>query len=426
MSTTRSGVPRPFETHGPFSLAMPDHRRVGPAVRHGAAFGLSLWLYLCCWAMPGSAHQGTGTFGEVTRIVVPPGAVRHAFAISWRLRVAAVDLMSALALSSPGAFATTASRGRSPGECLPWGGTARVQRRVRVHFRTLLADPGSTAAELTLIFEQRFVCARAESVRLRYDLLFEVDAAHESFTRLALGDPSPGAAGPDNRAVDTGVFRNDSREVTAIVGRPRPVWRSALLYLGLGIEHILSGYDHLSFLTALLLAAGLRQPTTVTGAVVLATLREAARAAVTIISAFTVAHSLTLISQVLHPAWVPRRWVEPAIAFSVVYVGIENLIARHLRHRWLLVFGFGLVHGLGFASVLREIGLPDRGLLLCLVSFNAGVELGQFLVLTLALPLIVAAARRAPRRFRRWGLQVGSSVIACFGLIWLVARLAAR
>lgn len=393
---------------------------------HGAALDLSLWMCLCCFVTSGSAHQGTATFGEVSRLSVSPGTVRDGFAISWRLRVAAVDLMSALALSSPGAFATTASGG---------GRLASAYLGAGLHVfsggRACIPGPSSltrdsTAAELTLIFEQRFACVRAESVRLQYDLLFEVDAAHESFTRLTFGDPSPRAVGPDNHSVDTAVFRSDSREVTVIVGRSRPVWKSALLYLGLGIEHILTGYDHLSFLTALLLAAGLRQPTTVTVAVVPATLREAARAAVTIISAFTVAHSLTLIAQVLHPGWVSTRWVEPAIAFSVVYVGIENLIARHLRHRWLLVFGFGLVHGLGFASVLREIGLPDRGLLLCLVSFNAGVELGQLLVLTLALPLIVAAARRAPRRFRRWGLQVGSSVIACFGLIWLVARLAAR
>jgi hypothetical protein len=152
---------------------------------------------------------------------------------------------------------------------------------------------------------------------------------------------------------------------------------------------------------------------------------RAVRGTVTIISAFTVAHSLTLIAQVLHPGWLSTRWVEPAIAFSVAYVGLENLIVRRPRHRWLLVFGFGLVHGLGFASVLREIGLPRRGLLLCLVSFNVGVELGQLLVLTVALPLIVTAARRAPRRFERWGLQAGSGVIAVFGFAWLVARLIA-
>jgi multisubunit Na+/H+ antiporter MnhB subunit len=90
------------------------------------------------------------------------------------------------------------------------------------------------------------------------------------------------------------------------------------------------------------------------------------------------------------------------------------------------VFGFGLVHGLGFASVLREIGLPRRALVLCLLSFNLGVELGQLLVLALTFPLILLAARRSPRRFERWGLQLGSAAIAALGTVWLVARLTTR
>ena len=120
------------------------------------------------------------------------------------------------------------------------------------------------------------------------------------------------------------------------------------------------------------------------------------------------------------------RWVEPAIAFSVAYVGFENLVPRAPRGRWLLVFGFGLVHGLGFASVLREIGLPRRGLMLSLLSFNLGVELGQLLVVGLALPDRTAWARRSPRAFERWGLGLGSAIIGVFGTIWLVLRLTTR
>ncbi|HVV53028.1 MAG TPA: HupE/UreJ family protein, partial [Polyangia bacterium] len=157
-----------------------------------------------------------------------------------------------------------------------------------------------------------------------------------------------------------------------------------------------------------------------------ATPRQAVRGTVAVVSAFTVAHSITLAAQVLRPGWLTTRWVEPAIAFSVAYVGFENLLPRLPRGRWLLVFGFGLVHGLGFASVLREIGLPRRGLLLSLFSFNLGVELGQLLVVALALPLVVAGARRAPRAFERWGLGLGSALIGGFGTVWLVLRLAAR
>jgi hypothetical protein len=200
------------------------------------------------------------------------------------------------------------------------------------------------------------------------------------------------------------------------------------------VAHILSGYDHLSFLLALLLGAGLRRRTSLrSGAVAeAATPRQALGSTVAIVSAFTVAHSLTLITQVLRPGWLSTRWVEPAIALSVAYVGFANLVPRAAREpyatykRWPLVFTFGLVHGLGFASVLRQIGLPRRGLVLSLLSFNFGVELGQLLVVGLVLPVLVTWARRAPRAFERWGLQLGSGLIGAFGTIWLVARLIAR
>ncbi|MDB4980094.1 MAG: hypothetical protein JWM82_846, partial [Myxococcales bacterium] len=145
----------------------------------------------------------------------------------------------------------------------------------------------------------------------------------------------------------------------------------------------------------------------------------------TLVSAFTIAHSLTLISQAFSPGLVSARWVEPAIAFSVAYVGIENLLPRLPRFRYLVVFGFGLVHGLGFASVLREIGLPKRGFLLSLIAFNLGVELGQLAVVTLALPLVLTAARRSPIEYERWGLGLGSTIISGLGVAWLIARLAA-
>ncbi|HSS39523.1 MAG TPA: HupE/UreJ family protein, partial [Polyangia bacterium] len=117
------------------------------------------------------------------------------------------------------------------------------------------------------------------------------------------------------------------------------------------------------------------------------------------------------------------------IALSVAYVGFKNLLPGAARapyatyKRWLLVFTFGLVHGLGFASVLREIGLPRRGLALALVSFNVGVELGQLLVVGLALPLLVAAARRDAAWYERWGLRAASAVVAAAALVAFFSRL---
>ena len=360
------------------------------------------------------AHQQTTTFGEITY----PAAGADGGDLTWRLRIRSLDLARLVGDRRP--QAAEILRGGLRVAATGPGGETHVCGAVAA---TLVADPSTPiSSESTALFSERFACgANARALHFRYDLFFDHDPYHGSYTHLALGDAPDG-----DPAAASIVFHNLAHEISVDVRVPEPLWRSALLYLRLGVAHILTGYDHLSFLMALLLAAGLRTRTTRTTVAEAATPRQAVRSTVAIVSAFTVAHSLTLVTQVLPPGWLSTRWVEPAIAFSVAYVGFENLVPRPPRGRWLLVFGFGLVHGLGFASVLREIGLPRRGLLLSLLSFNLGVELGQLLVVALALPIVVTCARRAPRAFERWGLQIGSGVIGLFGTIWLVTRLAAR
>ncbi len=143
-------------------------------------------------------------------------------------------------------------------------------------------------------------------------------------------------------------------------------------FTSLGVEHILKGYDHLLFLLALLLAGG------------------GFRAAVRIISSFTVAHSITLALATLNYIHLPSRLVEPLIALSIVYVGFENLFARDFEHRWRITFLFGLIHGLGFASVLQDLGMGGSAsqIVVPLLSFNLGVEMGQVSIALLALPLL--------------------------------------
>jgi hypothetical protein len=358
------------------------------------------------------AHQQTTTFGEITY----PAAGADGADLTWRLRIRAVDLARLAGDRIP--HAAELLRGG-----LHVAATVGRETRLCPQVTAALApEPTAPAApEPTSLLTARFACGpNARTLHFRYDLFFDHDPYHASYTRLLLGDA------PSSDDSSSIVFHNLAHEIAADVRVPEPLWRSALLYLRLGVAHILTGYDHLSFLMALLLAAGLRARTRGDTVATAATPGQAVRGTLAVVSAFTVAHSLTLISQALHPGWISTRWVEPAIAFSVAYVGFENLIPRPPRGRWLLVFGFGLVHGLGFASVLREIGLPRRGLLLSLLSFNLGVELGQLLVVALALPIVVACARRSPRRFERAGLELGSVVIAGFGTVWLVARLASR
>lgn len=377
------------------------------------------------------AHQQSATFGDV-------GQGNEAGEIVWRLRVPESNLVAALGFTAPAqppppsdepgmralalAYLSAGLHVNADGRPCPAAGTAW--------------GPAPADVEPTWQLVQRFRCQPdSQEIGLRYELFFESDPFHESFTRLELGEPGDRSSAGTSTA--TVVFRTGLRQIAVSRGEERSVWRNSVAYLRLGIFHILTGYDHLSFLLALLLGATLSRRTTgprpgpgrlaapasPRTEAAAASVRQALGGAVSVISAFTVAHSLTLIAQVLRPGSVPTRWVEPAIAFSVAYVGFENLIPRAPHHRWLLVFGFGLVHGLGFASVLREIGLPRRGLVLCLLSFNLGVEMGQLMVLALTFPILLAAARRAPRRFERWGLQLGSAIIAGFGTVWLIARL---
>ena len=147
---------------------------------------------------------------------------------------------------------------------------------------------------------------------------------------------------------------------------------TARQFILLGIEHILTGYDHLAFLLALLLAGG------------------ALVSAAKIISSFTLAHSITLALATLDVAHVPSRLVEPLIAASILYVGLENIFRGDLKRRWLLTFAFGLIHGFGFATALREMGIGSSGggVVIPLLSFNLGVELGQIAIAATVLPLI--------------------------------------
>ncbi|HXJ73285.1 MAG TPA: HupE/UreJ family protein [Candidatus Dormibacteraeota bacterium] len=182
--------------------------------------------------------------------------------------------------------------------------------------------------------------------------------------------------------------------------------QSFAAFLALGIKHILTGYDHLLFLFSLLVVS------------------RGCLSTVKVITCFTVAHSITLALATLGWVQIPGRIVEPLIAASIIYVGVENLVRGDApRGRGLLTFAFGLVHGLGFASVLREIGVASSpgGVVMPLFSFNLGVELGQLLIAVVALPLIWELARR-PLLAKRC-LPVSSAVVALAGSYWLIQRL---
>jgi len=181
--------------------------------------------------------------------------------------------------------------------------------------------------------------------------------------------------------------------------------RSFASFLSLGAKHILTGYDHLLFLLGLLVVA------------------RGLVSALTIITSFTIAHSITLAVATLHLVQIPSRIVEPLIAASIVFVGIENLLRGDIpQARRLVTFGFGLIHGFGFASALHEAGIGSGtgGIVLPLFSFNLGVEFGQIIVAAAALP-IIWKLRENPMFIARWAPACSAAVVL-LGSFWFVQR----
>jgi hypothetical protein len=232
----------------------------------------------------------------------------------------------------------------------------------------------------------RYECQRSiEELALTYNLFFDIDPRHQGLAHVdAFGGQSEH------------VFRAANRELR--LSHPLTAWDHAMDYLALGVEHIFTGYDHLAFLFALLIIAGALSAPAGQAEGRAAAVRRGAGYVVRVVTAFTVAHSVTLILAALEVVRLPGALVEAVIAASIGYVALENLLRPRPAHRFLLTFGFGLVHGFGFASVLREIGLPGKGLLLSLLSFNVGVEVGQLVVVALVLPLLHALAWQRPER----------------------------
>lgn len=242
-----------------------------------------------------------------------------------------------------------------------------------------------------------YLCAAPPaSVHLRFDVLDALSYGHRHIARAESG-----------KVVVEEVFFGSRREwdispvTSENTAKPVESKNFGAFFL-MGIEHILLGYDHLVFLFGLVLVGGRW------------------RSILLVVTAFTLAHSITLGLAVLG-VWAPSpRIVEPLIALSVAYVGVENQFVKDAEKRWRITFPFGLIHGFGFAGALGEIQLPKADVPKALLGFNLGVEAGQLATLAVVLPLIVAARKR--EWFEKRGVQMSSWVIAALGLVWFVVR----
>ena len=250
-------------------------------------------------------------------------------------------------------------------------------------------------------------CGGAVSaLEVDYRLLFDIDPQHKGLLQLR-------HAGQ----VSTAIFAPDSARQSLQVADASG-WRQFGDYVRHGVWHIWIGFDHILFLLSLLLPAVLvYRDQRWEGRT---TFRAAAIDVLKIVTAFTLAHSITLTLATLGVVALPSRLVESAIAASVVLAALNNVWPLFHGRRALVAFAFGLIHGFGFASVLLDLGLPKAALLLSLVGFNVGVELGQLAIVLLFLPLAYLARNTA--LYRRGVLGLGSCLIVLVALAWLVER----
>jgi len=217
------------------------------------------------------------------------------------------------------------------------------------------------------------------------------------------------------------------QKLTGVMSAADPVWHepvqasawgSFFRFIGEGVWHVLIGYDHIAFVLLLLLPSVMRP---VEGKWQGAEgLRQVARDLVTIITAFTVAHSITLALAVTGTVKLPTQPIEVAIAASIAVAGGLNLMPKLSRLRLPLAFGFGFVHGFGFANALSEIDAAGSSLLPLLAGFNIGVELAQLGIVSVVLPLIYAM--RTTRWYANGVLPLGSCALGMAGVVWMFQR----
>jgi hydrogenase/urease accessory protein HupE len=245
----------------------------------------------------------------------------------------------------------------------------------------------------SLQFRLRFAVDRAPGVVTVSASLFPYDSNHQTFLNIAEGEALTQAILDRGRS-SFDYFPGTRQGVLAVIERFVPA----------GIHHILIGPDHLLFLVGLLLLGG------------------GVRRLALVVTAFTVAHSITLTLAVLNLVTPPARYIEPAIALSIVYVGADNLLVKGGRDaRTWIAFAFGFIHGFGFANVLREMDLPARALGWSLFSFNFGVEIGQLLVVV-TVASALAALRSRSETVGRQLVFAGSIVVMAAGTFWFVQR----
>jgi hypothetical protein len=268
-----------------------------------------------------------------------------------------------------------------------------------------LVDEHSDGAYAVLRFGADCGARAPAALAIGYSLFFDLDPTHRGLLRYERGGASQSAV-----LSPTAFSVVQAGEVSRLA--------QFFDYLREGVWHIWIGFDHILFLLSLLLPSVLVLKDRQWQATV--HLRDTFWDVLKVVTSFTIAHSITLSLAALSLIALPSRLVESTIALSVVLAALNNLKPLVTERRWAVAFAFGLIHGFGFASVLGDLGLPQGALLLALVGFNIGVELGQLAIVCAFLPL--AYTLRESWFYRRVVFAGGSAAIAMLASVWLTER----
>ncbi|NDP58328.1 MAG: HupE/UreJ family protein, partial [Oxalobacteraceae bacterium] len=328
---------------------------------------LFLLLTLCLTSLAAQAHKPSDSY---LNFIVEGNTIDGQWDIALR------DLDFALGLDSNGDAAIT------------WGEVQAKQREIDAYAMARLnlqSDGKSCPATVTshLVDDHtdgayavlRFKAECVQPIALlqaRYGLFFDIDPQHKGLLQLQYQGVATTAIFSPEKATQQFSLSSPSR-ITQFIDYARE-----------GVWHIWIGFDHILFLLALLLPAVVFRQNKQWEAV--GAFKPAFWSVLKIVTAFTLAHSITLTLATLGVISLPSRWVESTIAASVVIAALNNIYPLFRDRRWMMAFLFGLIHGFGFASVLSDLGLPKNALVLALVGFNVGVELGQLAIVAAFLP----------------------------------------
>ncbi|HET8706883.1 MAG TPA: HupE/UreJ family protein, partial [Pseudomonadales bacterium] len=275
------------------------------------------------------------------------------------------------------------------------GATTNVEYSCRM--KAHLTDIKAIADRTYAVFGLHAPCEKNASLLLHVGYLQRVDPQHQLLLSIQRN-------GKHSSALLTPSQPQLELEKTI------SFYQTVRSFLAEGVYHIFTGYDHVLFILTLVFATLFKVPAVAQ--------RKQIKSLLLIISSFTVAHSITLIATALNWINLPSQWVESAIAVTII-ISALNVFRNWMSEKlWLVTFSFGLIHGMGFASAMRELSIPEQNFVVSLLSFNVGVEVGQIVLVGVSVPLLFLLRKRS-YLLQQHAIRAGAMAVTLMGIAWL-------